>query len=47
MKSYTGRIPANHFKEIQKIANNLNISFTAAFQIWERKKGGSKDWQDY
>ena len=42
------RLPVVDIKEIQEIANKLNISQSAAYQIWKRnnKIGGFK-WQEF
>lgn len=41
------RNPIEHDKEIEKIARGMNISYSAAFQIWVRKMKGVKEWEKY
>lgn len=47
MKTIPFRIPKTDYEEIKRMANNLNISLTSAYQLWKRKKGGMKEWQDF
>ena len=47
MKTRPFRIPIADIKEIEKIANNLKIGKTSAYQIWKRKKGMVKEWQEF
>lgn len=47
MRTVPARIPAVDMKEARKIAEEMNISVTAALQIYYRKKFSGVKWEPF
>lgn len=40
MKTAVVRIPIEDVREIEKIANDLKLTFPIAYRLWKQKKNG-------
>lgn len=46
-KTELARVPSVDMKEARKIANEMNISVTAALQLHYRRKFGEPKWKEF
>lgn len=45
MRAIPARVPVDMYHEINNIAKEMNISFSAAAKVWEQKKFNLPKWK--